>query len=361
MTQAQYQRAVASQNQSKVADQWAFFQAKRIRGTTYEATADLLLAQKADLFTADTAIDAAQDLVHEIEASETVATKAGAGKLRDQLKSLHKRAGEALAEVTTAFHPPATGWQGLAPDKVKTALDALQSYPKLEPNTESDGIDADQRQKLDEILKDIRDFKPEKDIAPKTLAIQPETLDKAMEQAKRNAALVTDRGKNIERVLEKFDVLINGQTALAREFGRTVESAITAAMREKNVEFKALLELRERVNTVRDLSARLQGDYKAARHAFTARRYEDDARSNQDAAFLYDVEVLRSGALSDRHLKRSFGFMIAMLIAQVGVTIGSVAIALKWKIPVWMIAAFSGFAAVMLGMYVFLELGPYLW
>src|SRR5262245_25376480 len=42
MTQAQYHRASASQNQSKVGDQWAFFQAKRIRGTSYEMTADLI-------------------------------------------------------------------------------------------------------------------------------------------------------------------------------------------------------------------------------------------------------------------------------------------------------------------------------
>ena len=42
MTQAQYHRATASQNQSKVGDQWAFFQAKRIRGTSYEVTAELL-------------------------------------------------------------------------------------------------------------------------------------------------------------------------------------------------------------------------------------------------------------------------------------------------------------------------------
>src|SRR5262245_59257094 len=36
MTKAQYHRAVSAQNQSKVGDQWAFFQAKRIRGTQLE-------------------------------------------------------------------------------------------------------------------------------------------------------------------------------------------------------------------------------------------------------------------------------------------------------------------------------------
>src|SRR5579871_3748254 len=40
MTHAQYHRAVAGQNQSKVADQWAYFQAKKIRATEMEMTMD---------------------------------------------------------------------------------------------------------------------------------------------------------------------------------------------------------------------------------------------------------------------------------------------------------------------------------
>src|SRR6516225_614848 len=42
MTQAQYHRSLAAQYQSKVGDQWAFFQAKRIRGSSLETAADHL-------------------------------------------------------------------------------------------------------------------------------------------------------------------------------------------------------------------------------------------------------------------------------------------------------------------------------
>src|SRR5713226_3606805 len=59
MTRAQYFRAVASQNQSKVGDQWGFFQAKRIRGQILEGNADLLLAQNRAPFSRDTFVDAA--------------------------------------------------------------------------------------------------------------------------------------------------------------------------------------------------------------------------------------------------------------------------------------------------------------
>ena len=44
MTQAQYHRALAAQNQSKAGDQWNFFQAKRIRGTNMDTTSDVIAA-----------------------------------------------------------------------------------------------------------------------------------------------------------------------------------------------------------------------------------------------------------------------------------------------------------------------------
>src|ERR1035438_2201704 len=42
MTRAQYDRALAAQQQSKAGDQWSFFQAKRLRGAMQHSTLDLL-------------------------------------------------------------------------------------------------------------------------------------------------------------------------------------------------------------------------------------------------------------------------------------------------------------------------------
>src|SRR5437588_3350468 len=44
MTQSMYYRSLAAQDQSKAGSQWAFFQAKRIRGTTMESGGDLIRA-----------------------------------------------------------------------------------------------------------------------------------------------------------------------------------------------------------------------------------------------------------------------------------------------------------------------------
>ena len=42
MTRAQYDRALAAQEQSKAGDQWSFFQAKRLRGALQRNSLDLL-------------------------------------------------------------------------------------------------------------------------------------------------------------------------------------------------------------------------------------------------------------------------------------------------------------------------------
>lgn len=42
MTRAQYDRSVATQQQSKAGDQWGFYQAKRLRGSTQASTLDVL-------------------------------------------------------------------------------------------------------------------------------------------------------------------------------------------------------------------------------------------------------------------------------------------------------------------------------
>jgi Domain of unknown function (DUF4337) len=343
MTQAQYQRALASQNQSKVGDQWAFFQAKRIRGTTFEATADLLLAQKAELFTAETLVEAAQDLREVMNATPS------SPESEAKIKALTAKLDQSLKQIKAAVNPPTEGWKGkritLTPENVKAAFDALQTYPLTKAETSDLAIDADQLALLNAVLDDIRKFKPEKDIAPKTLAIKPETLEQAMERAKAVSAKVAERGKAIDRVLEEFDALVAQQVALGREFQRI--AAADAALKKSDARARA-----------QQVSTRLVTDYKAARYAFDARRYEDDARSNQEAAYLYDVQVLQSSARSDKHLKRSFLFMIAMLVAQVGVTIASMAMMLKYRLPVWAIAAFAGILAISFGVAVFVEFAP---
>lgn len=356
MTQAQYQRAVASQKQSKVADEWAFFQAKRIRGTMLEATSVTLQVQKTDLFTKESLPDAAAALLREITITKDSA-------LTEQLKQLTKDVESFQADIQRTLHPGAEKNEKenlLTEESVNTALAALKSYPrakKEKPADATNGISGQQRELLNSVLEDIKAFKPEKEIGAKALVLETDTIDKALEEAKAAAADVARRGKQIDRVLEHFDFLVDRQVALAREYQRIVSKRLSELA---NVNQEDTADLERRLDRVRGLSTRLLTDYKAARFAFDARRYEDDARSNQEAAYIYDVQVFQSSARSDKHLKRSFLFMIAMLVAQVGVTIASLAMMLKYRLPIWAIAALSGLLAISFGVAVFLEMSPLL-
>ena len=347
MTQAQYYRAVASQNQSKVGDQWSFFQAKRIRGQILEGNADLLAAQKRGVFDRDSFPKAINEWLSDLhEALEH------AGPIKSDVQELIKRGEQLLTDTKAALQPPDSGWKGvkhvLKPKAVQTAFSELnpgyaaRSNKPAEDRKES-AIPADQAKLLDDIVNDIKKRKLESEIAPKVLQLSDDTLKTAIQEADKMAAGVADRGKAIDNVLEEFDVLIDRQTALTREF----QHISSRAEGLKKTSF---------ADHLRNSNAQLQGDYKAVRHAFSARRYEDDARSNQTSAYLYEVKVLLASARSDKHLYRSQMFLLAMLIAQAAVTIATLALAVKRKSVFWLLATLTGLAAIAFGIYVFLDM-----
>jgi len=401
MTKAQYFRAVASQNQSKVADQWGFFQAKRIRGQILEGNADLLLAQKRAPFSRDTFVDAAQGMVNELRhalrdvespnsagqsaAVEKHIVKELSGIARD-LKTLLGEAEKSLALTKSAFNPPADGWQGerrlLTPKNVQATLDALQPISKKNQGTNvsqnskskeskesNEAIAADQAAVLKEIIDDIQKRRHENEIAPKVLRPRDETVNRAIKAADSRADEVYQRGKSIENVLEEFDFLVERQTGLAFDYQQI--AARLKPLLEKTEPYsqdktseirKTLIQVHEkmerRADAISALNAKLQGDFKAARHAYGSRRYEDDARSNQESAYLYEVKVQLSSARSDKHLFRSKMFLLAMLVAQAGVTIATLALAVQRKSIFWLLATLTGFIAIGFGAYVYLDLWP---
>src|SRR5207247_5445585 len=95
---------------------------------------------------------------------------------------------------------------------------------------------------------------------------------------------------------------------------------------------------------------------RAARQDFTSRRYEKEARYNQESAELFELQVRRSGVDSERHRLRSRNFFYAMLCAQAGVTIASLALAKSRKSFFWAIAGAAGVLAIALGGYVYIAM-----
>jgi hypothetical protein len=76
MTRAQYDRALAAQQQSKAGDQWSFFQAKRLRGALQHNALDLLQSTvELHPLSAAALKDAAEQLPDQAEAAKVPDSK----------------------------------------------------------------------------------------------------------------------------------------------------------------------------------------------------------------------------------------------------------------------------------------------
>ena len=98
----------------------------------------------------------------------------------------------------------------------------------------------------------------------------------------------------------------------------------------------------------------LNTDFRAAWHAYHARRYKDETDYNRQAAEMYEIQVHQSSALSERYRDRSKNFFYGMLAAQAGVTIATFSLAVKHKSILWGLASLAGLGAIVFGLYVHL-------
>jgi hypothetical protein len=104
------------------------------------------------------------------------------------------------------------------------------------------------------------------------------------------------------------------------------------------------------VNTV----APLNRDFTSARLAYTAARYETEARLNQSIANLYELQVRKSNIAAQRHHTRSQRFFFGMLGAQLGVIVSTFAMAARKRSLLWSLAAAAGIIAIVFAIYVYL-------
>jgi hypothetical protein len=302
MTRSMYHRSLAAQHQSKAGSQWAFFQAKRIRGTTLDATVDLVRTL-----------------------TDTPPFESGS------LRSLAARIEEGLR-----------GGASAAADKAKSArdrLDALldrpdvkQAWPYLAgptlPAIEERRV---QDETITDVLKAIRAHQTEPQTVDKVSRINPARLDEAIERAEANVDAFDEACKPATTVVRDLDAIVGEFASAIRDAGGNGGDARAA---------------------LKSLTATVS----SMRQDFTARRYAQEARYNQQAAELYEVQVRRAGVDSERHRNRSKNFFYAMLCAQAGVTVASLALAKSRKSYFWAVAGAAGFLAIALGAYVYLAM-----
>jgi hypothetical protein len=350
MSRAQYHRALAAQDQSKTSDEWAFFQAKKLRATAAAAGASQMQLQSTRQPVSAAALTAlvdrlADDLENHDKGADDLAPSDAARTLREHVTAYRQGLQERLKQVKDAKENLARELQQadvqnalrlLASDELPAAgaTDLISNLAAINPHLPEafTAIDTHQPQdKLDALCNRISE---------KNVRAALDVVEKQAEQADRAQEPV---GKALDRIGKALDDCLEAQawvheTAadLRREAGRppgTSEQAADAAEAAAN---------------------RRAADFSAARLRYNARRYNDEARTNQTAAWLHEIQVEKSSVTSERHRNRSGLFFLGMLAAQAGVTVATLALALRRRSILWTLATVAGVAAVAFGGYVYL-------
>lgn len=305
MTQAMFHRSLASQLQSKAGDQWAYFQAKRIRGTTLESTVELLQTLgSASSFQVDKFIALLDQLVSSAPKELNVSLLSEQLK---KLKSLVSQDGKMLSQLSAG-----------------AAL--------AEPNR---SVLADQKL-IDTAIGNIAARKNADDI---TLSVKP------LSHSQIDTAI-----KAAEQFSDQFSQMQEPATGTAIRLKQcliALEAAIQPLLDAAPPSPQVTLLLQQ-------IRRQIAGG-KVMLNEFDARRYRQESQHNRRVAELYELQVWRSGMESDRHRHRSQLFFYSMLVAQVGVTISSLALAQAKRSALWFISAFVGLIALSFSAWVYLS------
>ena len=290
MTRAQYDRALAAQQQSKAGDQWSFFQAKRLRGAFQRSSLDLLQSI-VEIHPLDAAAlkQSAEQLPAQPEQSEAAMVRA------EMLAALGSSAGrQALGFLQRGDLPSADAAAALDP-AVKAALDAVEN------------------------------LKPEPELKPLLAQASSKALDGALSSAQDRAQTFDVATKPVNTSIDQLENLVTRQAACLRA-----------------------------VSSSPPTGASLTRDFTAARLRYAALRYEVEARLNQTIASLYELQVRQSNISAERHHDRSQRFFFGMLAAQLGVIVSTLAMAARQRNLLWALAAAAGLLAIAFAIYVYL-------
>jgi len=312
MTQAMYYRSLAAQNQSKAGDQWAFFQAKRMRGTTMETTVDLFegLGQSQPFEPAE--MDAAlARILQSLEksSSDGDSSRLAAGKA----KSAREKLAALLADSKTRQLLPYLTGPELP--KINVAISKL--------TVADTSVDA----ALEAIAKRL----PDADIADVVAKLREDEINNAQRLAQDNVEAFNKACEPVANLIKQFRASLG-------ELGTALRSLRNGA----------------EVNPAVAQFDRLNSSIKAAGLEFDARRYRQEATWNRKVAEILEVRVRRAEAESDRHRRRSYQFFYSMLVAQAGVTIASLALARQHRSVLWVFATIAGLVSLGFTAWVYL-------
>lgn len=371
MTQAQYHRSLAAQNQSKAGDQWSFFQAKRVRGTSLSSTGDVLRALARIRPGEDESLEtAAERLARSYERVERDVDRmlerlqAGKADLVPGAANL-LRAGGKLREAARD-----------GASQAQTVRKRITQVIRVREENDALGYLATRRvpvvadlpiegTSITEALKAIEVNRPESEIADLVRLVTPAAIRETREVAETNARQFEQACAPINRSVGTLAEEVVKDLATRAAVLDQVQQDLQAAVADLPTGIQATLaELRlaaalldrsaEGVQTAND---RFAIAVAAGLQDYTARRYGREASYNQLLANLYEIQVRKTEQVSERHRIRSKNFFYGMLVAQMGVTIASLTLAIRRKSPVLLGLAFTaGLIAIAFASYIYVSL-----
>src|SRR5262249_39029334 len=223
MSRAQYHRALAAQHQSKVGDQWNFFQAKRIRGTTLETKMELLRAQYGSFaMTPQTIAEASKRLPNHFgRAARDVE------RLRQALSTakLDDSAAKPLqAEADMLLHAARENAETAKANKLQldTALERQElvkafpylltaEFPAVPKSSDGDA-------NVQEALQAIRARETETETADLMSRIKEDQVRRALDAAEAEDPALDAKTKPIEKELDELGRLLEAEGEVAHAF-----------------------------------------------------------------------------------------------------------------------------------------------
>lgn len=366
MTQAQYHRSLAAQYQSKVGDQWNFFQAKRQRGVILIGQLDALRAELAGSGERDY-FQAASRLVEDLRhaAIRTFRLNFTIKSLPDEerFKSLKWAANQLRERVDQEAH---------------NTVEMRKQLFKLAPREKVLAELRDERLKdprpalaekltavgpaLPAVLAAIERHESEPEIAARLAEVSPNQLTEAIDRVEMLAAELDAETCDTVKQLEQVNEVVLEQVdrvKIAFTLTRTLERALEELADNEKGE-KDAADLRPAIDHALRLlrwasvgTAELIRCAQLARNEFNERRYECEARYYQVIAWLYEAQIRKSSQIADTHRQRSYLFFYAMLVAQAGVILGTFALTVRQLSALWAAASLAGVMAMAAGVYVY--------
>jgi hypothetical protein len=360
LTQAQFYRSAAAQEQSKAGDQWAFFQAKRIRGTVLEQALPLLppITGKIDPQRLETA---AQQISQQFQSGRkevSAARQAVSGTTgqpgADQPAA--REAADQLAQLLETHGAEAVrAYEAVKHELTRREVRAAFAYlgtNQLPPVATTVAWDDPA---IGQYFQGVRDRLPEDQLDSLVMAIDTDQLKRALVTADANRSAFEDVAKGVDQVLKDLDESVKKAARLGQAFSHAARD-LSQALGDMADQAKSPRSALEQSDRLVQRAVRTCQTYQAARADYAARRNEREARDNQQVAGLQEIRVRQDTVASERHRKRSKNIFYGMLGAQGGVATASLALAARRKSTLWTLAGLTGLAAAAFSAYVYLYL-----